>query len=334
MCTVVVWGDNGQAVVSSRNMDWFESMDTDLWVVPAGRKEDGAATNDPNPMVWTSAYGSVIASVYNIGSADGLNEKGLGAHLLWLAPSEFGERDPKQTGLAVSLWAQYYLDNFATVADAVADYEKNPYQIISAHIAGRPATVHLQISDSTGDVAVFESIGGKIVIHHGKQYPVLTNQPTFDEQLTNLDNYLPFGGSKPLPGTTAAADRFVRATYYREHLTAPKSTDEAIAGILSVLRNAAQPYGEASSAQPMIAPTIWRATLDHTNQRYFFESTSSPYLVWLDLGALDFTAGAPAKRLDLSQMADKIGQQNDALVDQDLFQFAKAVETAPNATSA
>lgn len=329
MCTSVVWADNGQAVLSSRNMDWFESMDAQLWVIPAGRVVNGAGLGDPNPLKWTSKFGSVVTSVYGIGTADGLNEKGLGAHLLWLTPSEYGAREDDKLGLVVSLWAQYYLDNFETVADAVADFEAHPYQVISADIAGREATVHLQISDATGDVGVFESIDGQIVIHHGKEYPVITNKPTFDEQLANAKRYTGLGGDLPLPGTTAAKDRFVRAEYYRQQLTQPSTTQQAIAELISVLRNAAQPYGAASADQPMIAPTIWRTTLDHSNLGYFFESTSRPCFVWLDLTKLDFSPSASVKTLTLPAMSGRIGVQNDALVEAELFEFSEPPESHP-----
>lgn len=322
MCTVVVWGDNGQTVASSRNMDWFEGMETELWVVPAGRDHVAAGPQDPNPLQWTSKYGSVIASVYNIGTADGMNEKGLAAHLLWLADSEYGPRDDSMPGLVVSLWAQYYLDNFATVAEAVASYNEAPFQVITAEIAGRDATVHLQISDATGDVAIFEILDGKMVIHQGAEYPVITNSPPFAEQLANLKLYQGFGGDKPLPGTTAAADRFVRASYYRKQLEKPATVEMALAELLSVLRNAAQPYSTPASDQPNIAPTIWRSLIDHENVIYYFESTSSPYLVWLDLKKLDLSPGAPVQKLKLADMVNNIGEQNQALTDTPLFNFS------------
>lgn len=325
MCTVVVWADNGQAVVSSRNMDWFEQMDTRLWSVPAGRKQIGAGPGDPNPTQWTSKYGSVVASVFNIGTADGVNSEGLAAHLLWLAPSVYGTRTAEVPGLTVSLWAQYYLDNFATVAEAVKDFEQNPYQVASAKIGNQQATVHLQISDATGDVAVFESLDGKIVIHHGPQYNVLTNSPIFSEQLENLKKYDGFGGTDPLPGTTEAADRFVRAAYYHDRLVKPDSVEMALAEILSVTRNVAQPYANPAKGQPY-APTIWRTAIDHTNKRYYFETTYSPYLVWLDLESLDLSESGKTMMLDLPNMKDHIGEQNDALVDTELFKFSLPAE--------
>lgn len=326
MCTVVVWADNGQAVISSRNMDWFGSMATKLWVIPAGREVDGAPANDANPLKWTSKYGSVISSVFDIGAADGMNEKGLSAHMLWLTPTEYGARDNTQVGLSISLWAQYYLDNFQTVAEAVAAYEEVPYQVVPASIEGGEAVVHLQISDATGDVAVIEFLGGKINITHGKQYTTLTNKPTFSQQLANLKKYEGFGGTAPLPGTTAAEDRFVRANYYRNQLPKPDSTDLAIAELLSVLRDAAQPFGAATRAEPDVASTIWRATCDHTNLRYFFESMYTPYMVWLDFADLDFSVGAAVKSLDLEAMTDRVGNQSDALVDTELFTYSEPLE--------
>ena len=48
---------------------------------------------------------------------------------------------------------------------------------------GEAGTVHLSVSDASGDSAIFEYIDGKLVIHHGKQYQVMTNSPIFSEQI-------------------------------------------------------------------------------------------------------------------------------------------------------
>ena len=42
---------------------------------------------------WVAKYGSVVASGYEAGSADGMNEKGLVANLLYLAESDYGKPD-------------------------------------------------------------------------------------------------------------------------------------------------------------------------------------------------------------------------------------------------
>src|SRR5690625_1842154 len=118
MCTRVLWTDTGQAVLVGRNMDWGIDMATRLWVMPRRAAPTGLAGH-ARTLRWTAYYGSVIASSYDIATSDGVNEPGLAAHLLWLAESDFGPREPELPALAVSMWAQYFLDTCANVAEAV-----------------------------------------------------------------------------------------------------------------------------------------------------------------------------------------------------------------------
>lgn len=65
-------------------------------------------------------YGSIITSAFEIASTDGMNEKGLVANLLWLPEAQYPARDKNKPGLAITIWVQYMLDNFATVEEAVS----------------------------------------------------------------------------------------------------------------------------------------------------------------------------------------------------------------------
>lgn len=321
MCTICVWADNGQACLSSRNMDWLEEMPSNVWVLPAGVERRAGPEGQDNVVSWTSKYGSIATENYGIGTSDGLNEKGLAASVLWLADTDYGDRDESLPALGLSAWAQYYLDNFEFVQDAVRDFEEHPYQLVPIDVLGRLATVHLHLSDATGDCAVFEVLDGQISIHHSPQFKVMTNSPPFGEQLENLRQYAPFGGDKRLPGTTQAADRFVRAAFYLEALKAPTSQREAIAGLLSVLRNVAQPYGEPDPERPNVSPTRWRTLRDQTNIRYFFESTSNPFPVWLDGKNLDFSKGAPTKVLRVDNLGESVGEMSSRLEEAEPFTF-------------
>jgi penicillin V acylase-like amidase (Ntn superfamily) len=51
------------------------------------------------------------------------------------------------------------------------------------------------------------------------------------------------------------ADRFVRAAYYLKNLPKPADYRECVAGVLSVMQNAAQPFGTAGPARPNISAT-------------------------------------------------------------------------------
>lgn len=161
MCTIVRWSDNGLAQVAARNMDWVEDMKGNLWLFPRGISRDGLA--EQNSLTWTSNYGSVIASAYDIGSTDGMNEEGLAAHMLWLANSYYGKRDITIPGLSISLWSQFFLDSFATVNEAVTFVQNHPFQLlpIVSGTTGRTAEVHMMIEDSIGDAAIFEYLDGR-----------------------------------------------------------------------------------------------------------------------------------------------------------------------------
>jgi len=122
----------------------------------------------------------------------------------------------------VSQWVQYFLDNFATVAEAVEAQKSNPFQIESLILPnGFPTLVHLSIADKSGDSAVIEYVGGKAKVYHDRRFIVMSNEPTYDKQIQNLRQYRTFGGEKPLPGERTPTDRFVRAAYYTENLPKP-----------------------------------------------------------------------------------------------------------------
>lgn len=111
-------------------------------------------------------------------------------------------------------WAQYFLDNYATVEEAVNDFNKDSVNIIANTLPnGSQATVHLAIADRSGDNAIFEYVDEKLIIHHNKKYDVMTNEPTYEKQLALNDYWQELKGAFLL-GTDKPSDRFVRASYF------------------------------------------------------------------------------------------------------------------------
>ncbi|VCU71470.1 Penicillin acylase precursor [Pigmentiphaga humi] len=288
-CTRFVYFGADDQVVTARSMDWKVDVGTNLWVFPRGMKRSGEA--GPNSVQWTSKYGSVIASGYDISTTDGMNEAGLVANVLWLVESSYPAYDGKTPGLTLAAWAQYALDNFATVQEAVDTLAKEPYTVVTDNVPGeaRLATLHLSLSDAGGDSAIIEYLDGRQVIHHGRSYQVMTNSPTFDQQLAMEEYWKQIGGTVMLPGTNRSADRFARAAFYVSAI--PKTSDpvETIASVFSVIRNVSVPLGITTPDQPNISSTRWRTVADHKHKRYFFESALTPNVFWVDLTKLDFS---------------------------------------------
>ena len=122
-CTRVVYLGENQQIMTGRTMDWKYDIGTNLWIFPRMMARNGVAGS--NSLKWVSKYGSVIATGYDISTTDGVNEKGLAANLLWLSESHYPTVKKGDSPISVSVWAQYVLDNFATVAEAVAAFKKN-----------------------------------------------------------------------------------------------------------------------------------------------------------------------------------------------------------------
>lgn len=288
-CTRFVYLGNNDLNITARSMDWSEAIGTNLWVFPSGMQRSGEA--GPNSIEWTSKYGSVIASAYDVSTADGMNEAGLVANILWLAESEYPQYDGSTPGLAISLWAQYLLDQFATVDEAVKYLQTEPFTLVTDKVPGqdRAATLHLSISDSSGDSAIIEYIDGEQVIHHSREFQVMTNSPAFQKQLALNEYWKEIGGTVMLPGSNRAADRFARAAFYVNAI--PKSEDivEATASVFSVIRNVSVPYGISTPDHPNISSTRWRTVADQKNMRYFFDSALTPNVFWVDLKKVDFS---------------------------------------------
>lgn len=121
-------------------------------------------------------------------------------------------------------------------------------------------------------------------------------------QSVALDTYWrTIGGQTMLPGSNRAAERYVRASYYIDTVKKSDETNEALATALSVIRNVSVPVGISTPGQPNIAATQWRTLSDHKNKVYYFESTYSPYLLAVDLARLDFSEGAPTRKLELTE---------------------------------
>lgn len=302
MCTRVLWNTNDFAVLTGRSMDWPESTEPLVVAFPRGRQRDGGlllteVVVPDNPLRWTSRYGSLVTTIYGLGTVDGVNERGLGVHALYLKSTDVGPRNADLPGIHTGLWAQYLLDQAATVAEALALVDG--IQLVMVGANGFDATLHLAIEDAGGDSAILELAAGQLVVHHGRQFTLMTNDPTYDEQLQLLatQDFSHPSSAMPLPGNVNPVDRFQRAAYYSALLPKPTSERAAVASVMAIMRNVSVPFG-APYGDFGVYDTEYRTVCDLTNQVYFFELTTSPSTIWVELSGLDFSDGGPAQAID------------------------------------
>jgi choloylglycine hydrolase len=298
-CSRATWLGKDGTAITGRSMDWPYDFNTHFYIIPRGEKNTGL----PGGHTWTSKFGTVVlAGALNPGGPingafDGMNERGLGANMLYLAETDFG---PAPSGdkphVSWAAWLQYILSNYASVAEAVEEMKDSPVYFVPCNFgpggAAHPS-VHLSLTDPTGNSAIMEYLQGNIVIHQGRKHQVMTNSPTYDKQLTLNDYWSRMDNTRVLPGSHQSEDRFVRASYYLkfmgDEIVDPR---RQVAGVFSIMRNVSVPWGAADPDHPNIAPTYWRSVLDHSRKHYYFESALSPYVVMVDLGKINFSPGS------------------------------------------
>ena len=305
-CSRATWLGKDGTAITGRSMDWPYDFNTHFYVIPRGERNEGL----PGGYSWESRYGTVVlAGALNPGGPvngafDGMNERGLGANMLYLAETDFGTvSSTDKPRVSWAAWLQYLLSNFATVSEAVEGMKREPVAFVPCNFgpggAAHPS-VHLSLTDPTGDSAIMEYLGGRLVVHHDRKYQVMTNSPTYDRQLTLNDYWSRMDNTKVLPGSHQSEDRFVRASFYLKFMGDDVSeARRQVAGVFSIMRNVSVPWGAADPDHPNIAPTYWRSVLDHSRKAYYFESALSPYVVRVDLGKIDFAPGSGIRSLAL-----------------------------------
>lgn len=286
-CTRVVYKGPEQTVLTGRTMDFSIDIPANLGLFPRGMKRSGQV--GPNSIEWTSAF----------------------------------EKGGDQQGLTIAAWAQYVLDNFATVAEAVEDLRKEEFVIVTDFIPGTDkfTTVHLSLSDATGDSAILEYVDGKLVIHHDPAYQVMTNDPVFEQQRAIQGYWDDIPGSVFLPGTNRASDRFVRASYYIQAIPQTSDPKIVVPSVFSVIRNVSVPYGISTDNQPHISSTRWRVVADQKRLVYYFENVLTPNVLWVDLKKIDFSAGSAVRKLPLDDGQVYAGDASEHFEEAAPFEF-------------
>lgn len=297
-CTRVTFKNSAGDVFTGRTLDWKNEIGTNLYVMPRGIERK--SYDDDRAITWTSQYGSVVAVGYDLGVSEGMNEKGLTVNCLYLPGTKYTYEGDKRAPMSTSVWVSYVLDNFASTKEAVEVLKQDLFYVDAPSMPdGSQTTLHMAISDADGYSAIIEYIDGKLELHEGYQYKVLTNAPPYDQQLAVAEYWNTVGGLNFLPGTNKSYDRFARATFYVNAIPNDADHDLALAAVLGVINNCAVPVGISVPSQPEISSTRWRSVADQGRQVYYFMTTLNPSIIWVNLHEFDLNPGAPIMKLDL-----------------------------------
>lgn len=297
-CTAVDIVAADKSVIAGRTMEWAFDMKWTLKSVPKGTELTLAAPpelNLPENKVATKyAFVGVSAEVFTGGAfIEGQNEAGVGISgnfLPGFTQYQTVTKDDKNYVSVLGAGA-LFLGTIGSVAEAREIVAKTKVWTDPSLPSGpTPPTIHLVITDRTGDSIIAEWVGGEVQIHDNVAH-VLTNAPTYDWHLLNVRNYLNLttigqssrtygtanvtalgqgGGVLGIPGDFTPPARFVRAAFTRHNITQPANASEAIQAIDHILNTVDIPLGIAQSKegdQIVSDYTQWVAIKDLTNNK-------------------------------------------------------------------
>ncbi len=321
--------------VPARTIEWAGNDLESRWsVVPRGyRQQSWLPDGTRDGMAFTARYGYVGLAVQQAEFVvDGLNEAGLSAALFYFPHyGRYPDYDDSRKGRTVSdlQLVSWILSSFSSIDDvkrAIADVDV-------ATIDPRGSTVHWRITEEGGRQVVLEYIDGRPVFYENT-LGVLTNSPSFDWHLTNLNNYVnltsgpvstskvgdmnlaAFGGGSGmhgLPGDVTPPSRFVRAAFFQS--TAPKlmSCEATVMQAFHILNNFDIPVGiqfaQGNPVPDIPSATQWTVATDICNRRIYYRTMHNSNIRCIDLSTINF-----AKVKFQSQPLDPVKRQSVEMV--------------------
>jgi choloylglycine hydrolase len=313
-CTGISLKSGDGAAIRGRTLEFGFPMQSKVIVVPAGTALSGTLPDGGKGLIYKSRYAMVGANALGLPVLlDGINDQGLSVGLFYfpgyakyadvtkenashaIAPQEFG------------VWA---LANFATVDEVRAAVKDIVIVPTPAPGLGSPqgavAGAHFFLQDKGGKSIAVEPIDGTLKVYDAP-LGVMTNAPTYDWHMTNLQNYInlsvkdvdqkklggvtlpAFGsgtGLSGMPGDFTPPSRFIRAAIYSQAAAPHATAEDSVLGAFHILNQFDIPKGSvvnSATGEPLDEITEWTSVADLKNLRWYFRTYKDQSIHMVDL---------------------------------------------------
>ncbi|NML41105.1 choloylglycine hydrolase family protein [Chitinophaga sp. G-6-1-13] len=311
-CTGIQLRARDGAIICARTLEFYNDLQAQVVVYPRNYPFNAVSPGGANKgLYWKARYAIVgINSMGKDAIADGMNEKGLAVGLYYLPGyASYMNVPPKKIAKSLSSTdvSAWLLSNFATV-DQVKKAVDSGILInkgIPLYVnGGIPFPLHYSVHDADGKSLVIECVNGKLHCYYNP-LGVLTNSPTFDWHIANLQQYLnsrpsdaclkvgedsirsfgPGNGLVGIPGDFTPSSRFVRAVAYTQSLDPSPTADEAVTQAFQILNAFDIPKGviKDRTHPGNNVYTLWTCANDLKNKRLYFHTINNRTLHMIDL---------------------------------------------------
>lgn len=299
MCTVATYYTKDHYF--GRNLDYEFSYDESVTVTP--RKYPfhfrRAASLDEHYAMIGMAFVTEGYPLYY----DATNEKGLSmAGLNFPVNADYKEEKDGFDNIATFEFIPWILGQCADIGEAKKLLGRMNLVNIEFNSSLPTSPLHWMISDKQGSIVV-ESVKDGLKIYENP-VGVMTNNPTFDYQMFNLNNYMQLTKEPPqnnfadnldfnrysrgmgamgLPGDLSSASRFVKAVFTKMNSISGESESESISQFFHILGSVAQQRGCVHLGDDKYEITIYSSCCNMDKGIYYYTTYENSRITAVDM---------------------------------------------------
>lgn len=234
---------------------------------------------------------------------DAVNEKGLGmAGLNFVGNAHYSEPVSGRRNVAQFEFIPWVLSQCADLAQARSLLAQ--MNLVGTPFSGQlpAAQLHWIIADRTGAITV-ESVADGLKIYDNP-VGVLTNNPPFDTQMFQLNNYMYLSPRQPqnlfsdelelqaysrgmgalgLPGDLSSASRFVRVAFTKLHAVSAEDEESSVGQFFHILGSVEQPRGCCEVSEGAYEITIYTSCWNADQGIYYYTTYTNHQITAVDM---------------------------------------------------
>ncbi len=234
---------------------------------------------------------------------DAVNEKGLGmAGLNFVGNAHYSEPVSGRRNVAQFEFIPWVLSQCADLAQARSLLAQ--MNLVGTPFSGQlpAAQLHWIIADRTGAITVESVVDGLKI--YDNPVGVLTNNPPFDTQMFQLNNYMHLSPRQPqnlfsdelelqaysrgmgalgLPGDLSSASRFVRVAFTKLHAVSAEDEESSVGQFFHILGSVEQPRGCCEVSEGAYEITIYTSCWNADQGIYYYTTYTNHQITAVDM---------------------------------------------------
>lgn len=293
MCTSLSIKINNGHCFFGRNMDIPYQFNQSVMIIPKNYVLTNKITNEKQKTGHSMIGMGTVIDGHPV-LADGMNEAGLACAGLNFEGYASFDKEPIESKENVTpydfIW--WILSHFKTTEEVKAGVQNLQFVDCPINENTPVPLLHWMVSDKTGKSIVIEKTKEKLSVYDNP-VGVMANNPTFDWQLTNLNQYLVVSPHSPtqtnwanhslnalgvgagmlgLPGDFGSVSRFVRIAYMANHLPKIDTDKEGITQFFHILDYVKMVKGGALTKEGLEDLTIYSSCMDLQKGIYYYKT--------------------------------------------------------------